>query len=64
MRRETYEVTPRFALPFYLRVHIRLKWMQIELNKVKNLVEETEMSLGIIICLEFMGQGSKKKRKK
>ena len=56
MRRETYEVIPRFALPFYLRVHIRLEWIQMELNKIKNLVEEAEMSLGIIICLEFMGR--------
>lgn len=56
MRRETYEVTYSFTLPFYLRVHIRLEWMQMELNKVKNLVEEAEMSLGVIICLEFMGR--------
>ena len=36
----------------------------MELNKVKNLVEEAEMSLGIIICVEYMGQCIKKKKKK
>ena len=63
MRRETYEVSRRSALPFYLRVPIRLERIQMELNKVKNLVEEAEMSLGIIICVDYMGQCNKKKRK-
>ena len=63
MRRETYEVSRRSALPFYLRVPIRLERIQMELNKVKNLVEEAEMSLGIIICVEYMGQCIKKKKR-